>query len=35
MIKKEAESMSAMRFRMRKADGASWIDIDVYNNNEN
>ena len=34
LITKEADSMSAMRFRMMTADKAFWMDIRVYRNNE-
>ena len=32
MITQEADSMSAKRFRMRKADEASWMEMKYYKN---
>ena len=32
LITKEADSMSAMKFRMRKADMALWMDMKFYKN---
>ena len=32
MITQEADSMRAMRFRMRKADKALWMDLKFYKN---
>ena len=32
LITKEADSMSAMRFRMNKADEAFWMDMKFYKN---
>ena len=33
MITKEADSMSAVRFRMMKADRAFWMDFKICKNN--
>ena len=33
LISKEADSMSAMRFRMNKADEALWMDMNFYKKN--
>ena len=32
LITKEADSMSAMKFRMIKADKAMWMDMKFYKN---
>ena len=32
-ISKEADSMSALKFRMNKADKALWMDMEFYKNN--
>ena len=32
LLSKEADSMSAVKFRMNKADKASWIDMKLYKN---
>ena len=32
LITQEADPMSAMRFRMRKADKAFWMDMEFYKN---
>ena len=32
MITQESDSMSAMRFRVRKADKAVWMDMRFYKN---
>ena len=32
LMSKEADSMSAMKFRMNKADKALWIDMKLYKN---
>ena len=33
LISKEADSMSALKFRMNKADKALWMDMKFYKNN--
>ena len=35
LITKEADSMSAMKFRMIKADKAMWMDVKFYKNKRN